>query len=72
MRSLSLEELHAELLHIAANQMPTNPEFNKILDQVRQDLKKRGEWPEGMESETQIPLSDWWIGYPGLGTYIRE
>ena len=72
MRFLSLEELHGELLHIAANQRPSNPEVHKILNQVRQELDKRKEWNIPGMQEDQYPLSSWWTGYPGLGTYIPE
>jgi hypothetical protein len=73
MRQLTLEELHAELLHVSVEQQPVKPRFHQLLADVRADLKKRKEWETpGWEVDRKKPLSDWWAGYQDLADYIPE
>lgn len=73
MRELSLDDLEKELLRIKVRDNPAGRDFDTLLMKVREDVKKAREWPiKDMEPERKKPLSDWWSGYPGLGSYIWE
>lgn len=71
MREISLEVLYAELLRIATHDFPASPEFDALLNQVREDLKKAKVWGY-FDTDQKRPLSDWWAGYAGLSSYIDK
>lgn len=72
MRDLSLETLHAEVLHIHVKNFG-GPKIEPLLKCIREDLNKAREWPiPGMEPDVKHPLSFWWARYPDLGDFIQE